>query len=1361
MDMTLKTATAQDITYSGDLEFLLNGRSVRIAHPDPAVTLSEYLHGTGLTGTRVGCGQGGCGACTVMLSHRHPVDGTPVHRAINACLKPLCALDGMAVTTVEGLGNVRDGLDPAQFCIAAGNGTQCGFCTPGFAVNAHVLLRNQPSATQQQVEDSFGGNICRCTGYRPILQALRSLASDYDPVDDPNTPCEIDDCFPLKVRPCAAQVCLPDHEIVPRALHFSNGGRDWWRPPTLAEARRLKKGLAPDSRWVAGNTAVGIYPDETARHWIDISALPELFELRETSVGVEVGASVPIQHLLDFCASLVERRPAGETAGLRELVRHGKSIAGVQVRSAGSVAGNVAITLNHVRRGAPFPSDLFLCLSILDTRVTVASDSYEAGARTFPLLEMPAPDELPADGLMVSFLIPYGSPGELVQTHRVARRPQNSHAFATAGFRLRLDDQSRVEAFTAVFGGLARGFFRARKTEELLAGRSWSNETLRAALPVLEAEIEARTVPMEEEGLGTGYRRELGRNFFYKFFLHAAQQLAPRSVDPGNGSAAEHHVRPLSRGEQEFTVVPELFPLTRPIIKQAAFVQASGEARFTQDLPLPVGGLHARVVCSRRPHADFTFAPGLEARLQERFPDFRGLVTAADIPEGGNNLVGLGEDDPVFCDGVATSAGAPLGLVLAETARTAREAAAWVEREGVSYRDRPAVLTLEQAIEQDTSMPMLRRASDPDDDVQQRIPSVTRPGSNLAWLRDPVAPMQVSGSLMTGPQAHFYLETMCALAVPGAYDHITVHNSTQNPNGDQRNIARALGVQANQVSVVLEQVGGGFGGKQHRAGLVGCAAAIAARKARRPVRLLYERATDTSMVGKRHPYLGSYTLAFNPDGRMQALRVDLASDAGDSYDCSFAVMDLSLLMADGCYQVETFQANGTVYRTHKPSNTAFRTFGTVQPYLVLEDAVEQLSHRLGLLPEKVRRQNFYRTGTLTDHDETAYGQALQFCAITELWDDLWRSSDFQAREAAVGEFNRTHRWRKRGICMLAEKYGIGFTEPRGSLNSSSALVNVNMSDGSVVVAHGGVEMGQGLHTKIAQVAACTLGIPLHLIRVGDTNSDVIVNAPATAASTGFDLNAGAVEKACQTLRNRLERFCRDLEQFLPHDCIEAWRTDWAGCWPEIVYRAWSHRISLSAAELYGSPHYQGTSERHPRGHPFLYFVWAAAATEVEIDVLTGEFEIVRADVLYDAGRSPNPAIDVGQIEGGYVQGVGFVTTEEVLYDEHGALVTDNTWTYKPPCSKTIPVDFRVRLRNPDTPRDLEAARAESVAVKSSKTAGEPGLVLGISAYFAIKRAILAARLEQAGESAWFRLDVPATAERIQTHCLVSEDRLRL
>jgi len=1379
--------TLDGVSYSSQLVFWLNGNKVVIQNPDPTVLLTDYLHSIGLTGTKVGCGQGGCGACTVMLSQRDQATGTAVHRAVNACLRPLCAVDGQMVTTTEGIGSVREGLDPTQFRIAAHNGTQCGFCTPGFVMNAHAFLQHQPAPSQQEIEDIFGGNLCRCTGYRPILHAVRTFAHDYDAATDQTQKCLIDPAFPIQPPSQLAQINLdrlPSSGPAPRALHFTDGGREWYRPGTLAEVHRLKKQFVGRAgreqvKLVFGNTASGVYQQEKPRYLIDISAIAELGQIAEQGRGLHIGAAVPIQKLIDFANEVIGRRPAEQTTGLRALTRHAILIAGYQVRCSGSVAGNIFMTRDHANRGAPFPSDLFTILATLGTSVTIASQDYEDGKRSFPLIQMPAVESLPEDAVLLSFQVPYTRAREYVQTYRIARRLQMAHPIVNAGFRFRLDASGQVEAgeATIIFGGLASMTYRAGKTEQFLAGKPWTQETLRSALGVLKQEVGECTIPMEEEGISTAYRRQLAENFFYKFFLHVALAVKPERVAPENISAANHHDRPLSYGTQEYTEYPELFPLTRPIIKRAAFVQTTGEIKYTQDVSLPAGGLHAAMVKSSRPHARFAYTrktatlEALQELLRLQFPGFHAFITVADIPRAGHNLIGLGQDDPVFSDGIVTSVGAPIGLAIAETIATARAAAAFIETECIAYEDLPAVLTLNEAIAQDTAMPMLRKAGDPDEDVLQRIPALTRAGSNREWLRNPKDMLPgtdlATGSLLTGAQAHFYLETMCALALPGPYDQVTVYNSTQNPNGDQARIARALGVQTNQITVLIEQIGGGFGARQHRAGLVGAQAAVAARKLNRPVRLLYDRATDMLMVGKRHPYLGTYHIAYTREGIVEGLHLDLKSDAGDTYDCSFAVMDLSLLQSDACYRIPTLQANGTVYRTNKPSNTAFRTFGTVQPTVVIEDAIEHVAHQLSqklgrrVLPEEIRRKNMYRTGLVDDCDETHFGQDLYFCNIREIWDCLYQSSDFEKRAEAVEEFNRANRWRKRGIAMIPHKYGISFTEPRGSLNASSALVNVNMADGSVVVTHGGVEMGQGLNTKIAQLAANSLGISLELIRVTGINSDAIVNAPATAASTGYDLNGGAVEKACRALRTRLEQFCQDLEQFNPHECIEDWRYNWANQWRLIVFKAWFHRVNLSAAELYKSPHYKGPSERNPRGKPFLYFVYSAGVSEVEIDVLTGEFTILRADLLYDAGKSPNPAIDIGQIEGGYVQGVGFVTTEEVVYDHAGALVTDNIWSYKPPCSKTIPLDFRVKLHPVDEARNAKEALGEKHAVKSSKSAGEPGMTLGISAYFAIKRAIMDVRRELTGRDEWLSLDLPATCQRIQMFCGVKTESLTL
>lgn len=500
--------------YSGTLVFWLNGRKVTIPDPDPTVLLTDYLHGVGLTGTKVGCGQGGCGTCTVMLSHRDPEGGAPVHRAVNACLRPLCAIAGMRVTTTEGIGSVHGGLDPVQHCLAADNGSQCGYCTPGFVMNAHAFLQRHPAPTQQEIEDLFGGNLCRCTGYRPILQGVRTLARDYHAAGDRSQKCLIDPSFPIQCKGELTRVNVSELPASSKPLHFTGSGVEWYRLDTLAEVHRLKRRFVREAgreqvKLVFGNTASGVYPHEKPRYLIDISGIPELARRAELDSGLHVGAAVPIQSLIEFAAGVVGRRPPGQTAGLQALTRHAGLIAGYQVRCAGSVAGNIFMATDHARRGEPFPSDLFTVLAALGTTITIASGEYQGGSHPFALIDMPAVETLPDDAVILSFEVPYTRPREYVQTYRVARRPQMSHPIVNAGFRLRSSENGCVEEAVLVYGGLASLAWRAARTEQFLSGKQWDKETLRSALVVLKGEVLERTIPMAEEGISTEYRRQL------------------------------------------------------------------------------------------------------------------------------------------------------------------------------------------------------------------------------------------------------------------------------------------------------------------------------------------------------------------------------------------------------------------------------------------------------------------------------------------------------------------------------------------------------------------------------------------------------------------------------------------------------------------------------------------------------------------------------------------------------------------------------------------------------------------------------------------------------------------------------------
>ncbi|HEX8748636.1 MAG TPA: molybdopterin cofactor-binding domain-containing protein, partial [Pyrinomonadaceae bacterium] len=461
------------------------------------------------------------------------------------------------------------------------------------------------------------------------------------------------------------------------------------------------------------------------------------------------------------------------------------------------------------------------------------------------------------------------------------------------------------------------------------------------------------------------------------------------------------------------------------------------------------------------------------------------------------------------------------------------------------------------------------------------------------------------------------------------------------------------------------------------------------------------------------------------------------------------VHDLAMQNADNCYFVPTFETSGDVARTNNASNTAFRSFGTVQCTLIAEEAMERVAHELGITPEEVRYKNLYKTSRGRSFQRTPFNQALKPCYIREIWDKLSESSDFGRRQQEVSRFNAQNRWRKRGISMIPLKYGIGY-QPR-SLDQGVALVVAYASDGSVLLQHGGIDSGQGINTKMLQIAAETLGIPMEWIRIAESSTETCPNATATAASSGSDLFGGAVQLACQKLRKRLEKYCEE-------NHVKGWKRNWQMKWKEIVADANNARVDLTSEALFRTPHLGNLTSDNPYGNAFYYFSYSAAATEVEIDVLTGETTILRTDILFDAGKSLNPCLDVGQLEGAFVQGAGMMTSEQLMYEETGRLYSNGTWDYKPPQSHSIPIDFRVALNG--TIRDRMSKQQEGAAVLSSRALGEPPLVLATTVFFAIKHAIMSARRDQ-GDTGWFEMETPASVGRIQRACLVDRSALRL
>jgi len=1394
-------------TLANNLVFFLNGTPVRLENVDPTVLLIDYLRSpkVGLTGTKLVCGEGGCGACTVVMAHKDRRTGQVVERPVNACLRPLCTVDGTMITTTEGLGSTHAGyLNPIQEKIADGNGSQCGYCTPGWVMTMYGLLRNNRRPTPQEVEDYFSGNLCRCTGYRSILNAMQSFVGDIALQDQ-----------------AAGESIDPNAFPESRRLYFHGSGYEFYRPLELREVVELLQHYhaTPSTvKLVNGNTSVAIYKREVydPKVLIDVSQIVELTELgyRHADAGIVIGGGITLTALRSFITEVKKSQDPVRIKGLVEMEARLGRFASEQVRAVGTVAGNIMLVKNHEAEGLPFASDLFTVLATLGAVVVLRAADNPEQEQHFPILEMPPVDSFSSGFVITKVLIPFTSNGSIVQIYKVSRRLQNAHALVNAGFHCEFGSSTEIERATLIFGGLGRLPISAERTATFLREKPWSRATYEAAVQVLREEIVALIVPKPEDGVSIEYRKALAEALFYKYFVYVASQIAPQEISPEEISVGQQWVRPVSSGIHGYVEAPyyEGEPLQsrislesmnpgtpsyavarkalmpdalrssiqapgaeairvrsdvvavnqpesalddRPKANISARIQATGEARYTQDEPGPPGMLHAAYVYSTCQNGLFGYGSltldELKAKLWSEWPDFHAYITEADVPQ--KSLGDTYKDDepgaydPIFAGGRVTAYGQPIGLVVADTLQTAQRIAEQVQGL-IQYitEGKPIVETIEQALAEPGGKGILYK--------KNSLKRIERKGSDKAWLANPQpepGKVFITGTQRTGAQAHFYMETQTALAIPGEMGRMTLYSSAQHLASCQLAVAQALNLPANKVEVKAARVGGGYGGKETRPPAIAAAAAVAAWKLNRPVRLALDRNTDMIMIGKRHPFKGTYYLSADSNGRIEKLRIDFWSNAGFSYDCSLAIMDLVLLSADGTYNVDTFQANGTVCRTNLATNTAFRSFGVIQCSLILEEAIEHLAYQLGITPEAVRELNFYRDATIDSFDLTPYGQELRYCRIHQVWADLREKAGFDARSQAVQAFNAANRWRKRGIAMTPIKYGVSYTYL--PMNQASAQVLVYSTDGSVLVHHGGIEMGQGIDTKILQITADTLGIKQDLIQIAHGDTSTVPNASSTGASTGADLQGGAVLAAARQLRERLVDFCQK-NQDNPSVVLPNWQQDWRGSWTKVVQAAARMRVDLSCEASFDSPNLvklPDDGQLPPGKQVFYYFTYSAAVSEVEIDVLTGEFTILRSDIIYDAGQSINPELDFGQVEGGFIQGVGNVTTEEMYYAPDGRPYSDGTWNYKPPCSKTIPIEFNANLleyvrtdHRTDTPMD-------KYGIMSSKSTGEPPFVLANSVFFAIKHAIMDAR-QAAGWHEWFELESPATVERIRQAC---------
>ncbi|HEY3091496.1 MAG TPA: xanthine dehydrogenase molybdopterin binding subunit [Vicinamibacterales bacterium] len=725
----------------------------------------------------------------------------------------------------------------------------------------------------------------------------------------------------------------------------------------------------------------------------------------------------------------------------------------------------------------------------------------------------------------------------------------------------------------------------------------------------------------------------------------------------------------------------------KPLPHESARGHVTGGAMYTDDLLLRFPNLlHAWPVTA--PHAHARVA-SLDARPALEEPGVLTTLTASDVPGEGDTGPSR-HDEPLFPTEVMFHR-QPVVWVLGETLEAAQRGAARVR---VEYEPLPAILTIQQAIDAGSFLTDAFRLSRGD---------VSAIGASA---------LRIDGELAIGGQEHFYLETQAAIAWIDETGGVGAQSSTQHPAETQEIIARVLGLHRNQVTVECVRMGGAFGGKEVQANAWAAIAALGAWKTGRPVRVRLTRELDMAVTGKRHPYLVRYSAGFSSTGQIEGLKIDCFSDGGWSLDLSEPIMWRSLFHCDNAYYLPNLDATGRVCRTHKTSQTAFRGFGAPQAMVAIEDILSQAAQRLSIGADVIRERNFYREGHTTH-----YGQPVADAGrIDRIWSQLKATSDFDARRAEVAAFNAQHDEARRGLAITPAKFGISFTAT--FYNQGGALVLI-YRDGTVQVNHGGTEMGQGLFTKIRQIAADTLGVEGERIRLMTTRTDKVPNTSATAASAGTDLNGAAVADACLQLRARLDRVAASLDTPVTFEAL--------------CEAAYTQRVPLFAQGYYRTPdiHFDRAAGH---GKPFHYFAFGAAVSEVEVDRFTGAYRVRRVDILQDVGDSISPIIDRGQVEGGFVQGVGWLTLEELLWDDQGRLATAGASTYKLPSWSEMPEDFRVSF--------LEDARQSSV-VFGSKAVGEPPLMLAISVREALRDAVAAFG---AGDVVTF--DSPATPERV-------------
>ncbi|KAG5332878.1 XDH dehydrogenase, partial [Acromyrmex heyeri] len=1180
------------------IKFTINGTPHTISGDIPADTsLNVYIRDYAkLRGTKAMCHEGGCGACIVAAE----IKGKTM--AVNSCLVPILICDGWMIYTIEGVGNKRDGYHSIQAALAGKNGSQCGYCSPGMVMNLYSLVQDK-KLTMQEIENSFGSNICRCTGYRPILDAFKGFASDASPqlakdIRDIEEIYKIKTC-PKNGMPCKG-TCADRHFSDGNTLDIKLADTEFYKVYSIENLFAIFR-EKPDATYIlnGGNTAHGVYRTSKNDLRIDINDIPDLRRVEKTNNSLTLGGGVSLTTAMETF-----EKYSSETGFkyLHHLAHHIDLIASVPVRNIGSIAGNLMIKHAHNE----FPSDLFLMLETASTQIHILE---APGIKKSMMLQ----DFLQTNmhhKIIYSVVLPALSDDYEYRSYKIMPRAQNAHAHINAGFLFKLDGTGKLlEKPNIIFGGINEHFLHAKNTEQLLMGKSiLDKQVLKTALETLHNELQPDHVLPDGS---PEFRKTLAMGLFYKFVL----SIKPENVNSKLRSGGSILKRDLSSGTQDYDTDKNVWPVNKPMVKLEAIQQTSGEAQYCNDLPPYPGEVFCALVLAKVANGKIDSIDASKALAMKGVVAF---FSAKDVPgknlciSASNRLMMLINDELLFAEKEVLYAGQVIGVIAAETHNLANEAAKLVEVKYSETLKKKPVLTIEDSLVTKDDTRFMKSISIP----------AKKKGDNVQH--------KIKGVFLTGSQYHYTMELQSCVCIP-AEDGMDVYPTSQWMDLTQISIANVLGVKNNSINVHIRRIGGGYGAKISRNALFSCSCALVCHKLNRPARLIMSIEGNMQAQGKRISSRHEYEIGIDNEGVIQYNDSKYWANAG----CNFN--DPHAWVLEGiCYTVDSWMFNGFDVRTDLPSNTYCRAPGSTEGVAMIENIMEHIAKVIKKDPLQVRLAN------MNDEDKAVLESMIK---------DLSKSADYEIRKRAVETFNNENRWKKKGIALVPMKYSFGYW---GQFN---AMVSVCARDGTVCVTHGGVECGQGINTKVAQVAAYTLGIDVDLVTVKPSNNLITPNNSVTGGSITSEACGYAAIQCCKEILKRLEPVKEELKN---------------PSWQELVLAAYLKDVDLCARHLY-APTQDDTLKP--------YSIYGATIAEVEIDLLTGQHIIRRVDLMEDVGISLNPEIDVGQVEGAFVMGIGYWTSEELVYDSKtGVLTNDRTWNYKPPGIKDIPEDFRVSFR---------------------------------------------------------------------------------